>query len=129
MNHKYRGNVRPFVELSGERQGDDWLLRVKDNGIGIERKYHEKIFEAFQRLHSDEEYEGTGIGLATCKKIVERLGGRIWVESDVSQGTDFLFSLPITLTKFSGACTCNQSIILSAALILSWTPLFDLMFL
>ncbi len=93
---KYRGNIRPLVEISGECQGDVWLFHIKDNGIGIAREYQEKIFEAFRRLHSIDEYEGTGIGLATCKKIVERLGGRIWVESEVGQGTEFLFTLPIS---------------------------------
>jgi PAS domain S-box-containing protein len=93
---KYRGTTRPLVEITADRCEDVWQFRVKDNGIGIAEEDHERIFEAFRRLHSDDEYAGTGIGLATCKKVVERLGGRIWVKSTKAQGTEFFFTLPIT---------------------------------
>lgn len=91
---KYRRQESPRVEIRMEPQEGNWLFHVKDNGIGIPEKDHEKVFEAFQRLHSDDQYPGTGIGLATCKKIVEHFDGTIWIESQVGQGSEFLFTLP-----------------------------------
>ncbi len=84
----------PEVTISAERQGDAWLVRVRDNGIGIAPEYAERIFQMFQRLHTRTEYEGTGIGLPVCKRIVERHGGQIWAESELGQGATFLFTLP-----------------------------------
>ena len=91
---KFRSKEPPRVHISASRNGNGWTFSVKDNGIGIAPEYSERIFVIFQRLHNREEYTGTGIGLAVCKKIVDRHGGRIWVKSEVGKGATFYFILP-----------------------------------
>ena len=86
-------NRTPTIEIKATEQNDSWLFSIADNGIGIEPKYKDKIFQMFQRLHSPSEYEGTGIGLAICHKIVTSRGGEIWVESELGKGATFYFTL------------------------------------
>ncbi|PPK43035.1 PAS domain S-box-containing protein [Trinickia symbiotica] len=92
---KFRSKDRPLrIHVGADARSDAWVFHVRDNGIGIDPQYFERIFLIFQRLHTRRDYPGTGIGLALCKRIVEHHGGRIWVESDPGNGTTFLFTLP-----------------------------------
>jgi signal transduction histidine kinase len=91
---KFHGEAPVKIRVGAVRQNKEfWRLSVQDNGIGIDPKYHDRVFEMFKRLHARDKYPGTGIGLAVCKKIVERHGGRIWIESAAGQGTSFHFTL------------------------------------
>ncbi len=92
---KYRPSVRrPQIHISASERRDDWVFCVSDNGIGLDMQYADEIFGMFRRLHRDESYPGNGIGLALCKMIVERHGGRIWVESEIGRGCRFFFTIP-----------------------------------
>ncbi|MFN8299083.1 MAG: PAS domain S-box protein [Chitinophagales bacterium] len=86
-------NVKPVVKVFAENQGDRWLFRIEDNGIGLDMKYKQKVFQLFNRLHAGDKYQGSGIGLALCKRIVERHKGEIWLESNPGKGTTFYFTL------------------------------------
>lgn len=92
---KYRSEEDPVISVESELTGDFYTIRMKDNGMGIEQKYRGKIFEFMERLHSNEEIEGTGIGLSTCKRIVENHGGKIGVDSEPGKGSTFYFTLPV----------------------------------
>jgi light-regulated signal transduction histidine kinase (bacteriophytochrome) len=91
---KFHAAARPHIHVSARQTPEGWTLSVQDNGIGIDPQFADRIFEVFQRLHTRAEYPGTGIGLAICKKIVQRHGGRIWVESAPGKGATFCFTIP-----------------------------------
>ena len=90
---KYRSDQTPVIKISARSKGPYWEFTVKDNGIGIAPVHHDHIFTIFQRLHGRSEYSGTGIGLSVTKKIIERHGGQIKVQSDLGKGADFIFTL------------------------------------
>ncbi len=92
---KFHGETSPVVRVEVRQDGNSWAVAVSDRGIGIEPQYAERIFAIFQRLHTKEAYEGTGIGLALTRKIIEHHGGRIWLDTDVEQGATFRFTLPV----------------------------------
>ena len=97
---KYRRDEQPQVNISVKQTATELLFEIHDNGIGIEPEYFAEIFEIFKRLHSSEDYPGSGIGLAICKKIIECHGGRIWLDSVPNVGTSFYFTLPFIESKF-----------------------------
>jgi len=100
---KFQGAEPPRIEISASQITHDgkkeWMFSIKDNGIGMEMQYHDQVFFVFQRLHSADEYSGSGIGLAVCRKIVSRLGGRIWFDSQLGGGTTFHFTMPVETTE------------------------------
>jgi two-component system, sensor histidine kinase and response regulator len=92
---KFQDGVKPpRIEIGVRAVGDAWQFSVRDNGIGIDRKFNDRIFSIFQRLHRKEEYPGTGIGLSTCRKLVRLCGGDIQFESELGIGTNFIFTIP-----------------------------------
>ncbi len=92
---KFRSKKTPIIHITAYNNEDKHIFAVKDNGIGIDLKYQEQIFKVFQKLHSINEYDGTGIGLSLTKKIVQHHNGNIWVKSEIGKGSTFFFTLPI----------------------------------
>jgi signal transduction histidine kinase len=92
---KYREeSKKPVIHITCSKEVDEWTFAIKDNGIGIPDGYEEKIFEVFHRLHTKQQYSGTGIGLSICKKIIDKLGGKIWVAPNAAGGSIFKFTIP-----------------------------------
>jgi light-regulated signal transduction histidine kinase (bacteriophytochrome) len=99
---KFKGERNPEIVISGKKNNDEFLFSIKDNGIGIQKEYAEKLFTIFQRLNTREQYPGTGIGLVICKKIVEKHGGKIWFESEFGRGATFYFTIKEKIRKSNG---------------------------
>lgn len=97
---KFRGREPPAIQISATPGHNEWIFSVRDNGIGLDMEYAEKIFQVFQKLHTKDKYEGTGVGLAIVKKIVEKRGGRVWVESQEGKGATFFFTIPILVDPY-----------------------------
>ena len=93
---KFVSQISPQIHVGANQNKSEWIFSVQDNGIGIEEEYYDRIFKIFQRLHTRSEFPGSGVGLAICKKIVERYGGKIWVKSEIGKGSIFYFSIPIS---------------------------------
>jgi len=93
---RYRSNDPPRINIAAVRKGAEWIISVQDNGIGIAPEFREQIFGIFKRLHNRADYPGTGMGLAICQRIIERIGGRIWVESEPGRGSTFFFAVPVS---------------------------------
>lgn len=108
---KFCEKATPKIHITVEKSEENWLIAIKDNGIGIDPEYADRIFVIFQRLHSRQEYPGTGIGLAICKRIVERHGGRIWLESQAGEGATFYFTIPQTINDFADNHLAESTII------------------
>ncbi|MFK7949513.1 MAG: ATP-binding protein [Saprospiraceae bacterium] len=92
---KYNDTKTPIITINVAKEKKNYLLKVTDNGIGIDTDYHDKIFVMFKRLHHNDEYEGRGIGLAMCKRLLNKYGGEIWLESEVGKGTTFFVRIPV----------------------------------
>lgn len=99
---KFHGDKRPVIHMGCSHDAEKWIFHVKDNGIGLSMVYSNRIFKMFQRLNPNEKYEGTGVGLAIVKKIVERHGGKVWVESEEGKGATFFFTLPKERARAAG---------------------------
>src|SRR4030095_1918523 len=96
---KYQGESKPLIEISAEKKDGKWQFGVKDNGIGIEQWFSERIFIVFQKLHDHSRYPGSALGFALCQRVAEKHGGKIWFESQVGKGTTFFFTLPVMEAK------------------------------